>query len=186
MTGRLLVSIAVATLLASQSATGQQAVGKKEELIRELIIVTELKNNAGKIVDSILAELDRQYPQMIEKLLDAEPGLTPAERDRLKSVMKESHERFSQTFRDRLAERVDIGHVVEEIVYSLYDKYFSEEEIGDLITFYRTPTGKKTLSVVPQLLTESMRLAGDRMLPVISGLITEIVAEEKERLKRIK
>ena len=37
-----------------------------------------------------------------------------------------------------------------------YDKYFSDDELHQLMAFYETPLGKKTITVMPQLMTELM------------------------------
>jgi hypothetical protein len=42
------------------------------------------------------------------------------------------------------------------ITVSLYDKYFTNEEIVGLIRFYETPLGQKATSVLPTLVQESM------------------------------
>lgn len=43
-----------------------------------------------------------------------------------------------------------------EVIIPLYDKYFTEAELKEMIKFYQTPVGKKTIQVMPQLLQESM------------------------------
>jgi hypothetical protein len=52
------------------------------------------------------------------------------------------------------------GGLIDQII-PIYDKYFTHQEILDLLTFYATPTGKKTISVLPIVLNESM-MAGQR------------------------
>ena len=42
------------------------------------------------------------------------------------------------------------------ITISLYDKYFTNEEIVGLVKFYETPLGQKATSVLPTLVQESM------------------------------
>lgn len=51
------------------------------------------------------------------------------------------------------------GEELINLVLPIYDKYYSEEEIDQLIAFYNTPIGKKTVAVLPQITQESM-LAG--------------------------
>ncbi|NRB08638.1 MAG: DUF2059 domain-containing protein [Richelia sp.] len=41
---------------------------------------------------------------------------------------------------------------------ALYSKDFTNEEIKGLIAFYETPLGRKTISVMPKLLQESILL----------------------------
>jgi len=49
------------------------------------------------------------------------------------------------------------GKVIEMVI-PIYNRYFTEEEINALIAFYETPVGKKTISVMPQILSESMQV----------------------------
>jgi hypothetical protein len=45
---------------------------------------------------------------------------------------------------------------VEALVFPIYDKHFTDDEIIALIAFYESPLGKKTTSVLPQILSESL------------------------------
>jgi hypothetical protein len=52
--------------------------------------------------------------------------------------------------------------VVEEMyaeAAGLYARYFTPQEMDQLAAFYRSPTGQKTLNVMPQLTAESMKMA---------------------------
>jgi uncharacterized protein len=180
--------VVISFLLVWPLATAAQepTTMKKQELIRELLVVTDANNSATKIIDSIIGEMNRQYPQMVERLADADASLTPAQRQKAKRVLSANHAQYSKQLLERIKQSVDIGQVVEGISSSLYDKYFTEEEIKDLITFYKTSTGKKTLSVMPQYFAESIQRTGEKLLPILTTIITEMAAEEKERIKRIK
>ena len=43
----------------------------------------------------------------------------------------------------------------------VYDKYLTHDEIKGLIRFYETPLGQKTLSVLPQIVSE-MQESGNK------------------------
>jgi hypothetical protein len=49
-----------------------------------------------------------------------------------------------------------------EALIPIYDKYFTREDIDAMISFYRTPVGKKMASVQPKLMQESMAV-GEEM-----------------------
>ena len=38
----------------------------------------------------------------------------------------------------------------------IYDKYYTEEEINQIIAFYNSPVGKKMISTMPLVMQESM------------------------------
>lgn len=55
---------------------------------------------------------------------------------------------------------------------ALYAKYFSSAELKDLLAFYRTETGKKTLSVMPSLMGEIMERTMTRMPDMMERIKT--------------
>jgi len=70
---------------------------------------------------------------------------------------------------------------MENVYYPLYDKYFTEEDLQAMIDFYKTPTGKKTISVMPQLLQESMQRVSQIIQPEATRIFKEIFEQEIER-----
>jgi len=40
----------------------------------------------------------------------------------------------------------------------IYDKYYTEEDLEDLVKFYKSPIGKKVTSIMPQMMNESMEI----------------------------
>ncbi len=63
----------------------------------------------------------------------------------------------------------------------LYDKYYTHDEIRDMIAFYNTPTGKKTIKVAPALSQDAMQIGaqwGAELAPLIEkGLIEKGIIE---------
>jgi len=63
-----------------------------------------------------------------------------------------------------------------EMLVPVYDKYYSTEELKQLLQFYQTPIGKKSLEVMPKVLAESENagrkwgetLGQDTMLEVLA------------------
>jgi hypothetical protein len=52
------------------------------------------------------------------------------------------------------------GELIDQVI-PVYDKHFTHQEILELLAFYQTPIGKKTILVLPKVTNESM-LAGQR------------------------
>jgi hypothetical protein len=46
---------------------------------------------------------------------------------------------------------------------ALYARYFSTQELRDMLAFYKTPTGLKSLQVMPQLTTEVFKMVMSKM-----------------------
>lgn len=173
-------------LIAEKSFAQQDLAPEKKALIKELLIVTDAEKNTSKVVDSMLTAMEEQYPLIIKQIEQSlGTGLTPAQRDKIRAEVPD-FTTFSQTFRQRIQQRINFGEFVEQISYPLYNKHFTETELKDLITFYKSSTGKKTLSVMPELLRDSVQKSGEILIPKLNILIQEIIEEEIKKMKNKK
>ncbi|MBI3323976.1 MAG: DUF2059 domain-containing protein [Candidatus Omnitrophica bacterium] len=151
----------------------------KRTLVLELLQVTDAKNMASTISEAMLQQIERSYPQLVAQLL---PDVRNTDQEVLRQRLVESRARFSKRFRELYLQRIDLGQTIQEVYVPLYAKYFSEQELKDLINFYRSPSGKKALSVMPNLLRESMQRSSQLLNPKIMDIVKEIIEEEKPRL----
>ena len=85
-----------------------------------------------------------------------------------------AHEELESIMREEMAKMLD--HFVP-----LYAKYFTHDEIRSLIEFYESPIGKKTISVLPQLMQDAMTFGqkwGEAMGPDVTARFTRRLQEE--------
>jgi len=75
----------------------------------------------------------------------------------------------------------DLQPIMVEETVKIYDRHFSEAELEDILAFYRTPTGMKSIRALPQIFQESVafaqRLSQDMLkitLPRIEARIKEL------------
>lgn len=45
---------------------------------------------------------------------------------------------------------------IENMIIPIYEKHYTESDIDQLIAFYNSPIGKKTITTMPQVMQESM------------------------------
>lgn len=62
-------------------------------------------------------------------------------------------------------ERIQVQYVsgVMADAPAIYARHFSAQELRDMLAFYKSPTGQKTLQVMPQLTTEVFQMVVERM-----------------------
>jgi hypothetical protein len=178
------IGVVLVTALSFSAARAQEPARTKSELIKELMVVMELGANSANVLDAMTESLSEEYPRIIESIVEADSTLTPEMRQRIRDEKGESYARFMKAFRERVKQRIDFAKFTEEITTSLYDKYFTEGEIKDLIAFYKTATGKKSLKIMPQLLQDSIRVSSDKLTPIVTDLVKELIEEEAKTLKR--
>jgi len=160
---------------------------EKQALIRELIEVTGSKKISEEFLNTMFDQMQKTMPEIVWEGLSEITEITelsPAEQQRLREEITESAQRTSQRFRQLLMQRLDYAQMVGEISVSLYVKYFSEDELKDLIAFYKSTTGRHTLAIMPKLFAESMAKSQERVLPIIKDVMHEISSDEKMKFQK--
>jgi hypothetical protein len=167
----------------SHAAFSQQSISEsKEKLISEVISVTKLNDQFGKMMDAMLAEMDRSYPISFKAAVDADTNLTPEQKKSLKETVSIRYLSFSKRFRERIANAIDYPAYIREAVYPLYDRFYSEAELRDLIAFYRTTTGQKLVETMPELLAASTKASNEILVPKLIPIIQQLLQEDLESL----
>ena len=54
----------------------------------------------------------------------------------------------------------DINGIIQQLV-PVYDKYYSPEELREIIAFYKTPAGQKMIEVTPKIMSEFLQASVD-------------------------
>ena len=128
------------------------AYAGKEEKIQEIIDLFNL--------DALSNEMDKQIIDPIECSF----VLNITERANVKKQLKEI---------------LDVKDIVTRLGKDFYNKNFTEAEIDDVLAFYKTPTGKKTISLLPQL----GQYINKEMIPYMqkTGPKLEAFAQELQR-----
>ena len=57
--------------------------------------------------------------------------------------------------KDFYKELFNVDEIVERLV-PLYDKYYTEKELWDIVQFYESPAGQKALEVTPKIMKETI------------------------------
>jgi hypothetical protein len=156
---------------------------EKKKLITELITLTKAGAQVLEITDTMLESMERTYPQVIKQSLSNYDQLSPAQQDKISARLNKSYQTFSKKFRDQLPKAIDYDQYVNDTVYPLYDKYFTEKELSDLVAFYKTETGQKIVTTMPRLVGESTRLSEKLLVPKLLKLVDKLMQEEIEEFE---
>ncbi len=174
------VTIVLVFIVAANNFTqAQNSISpEKRKLIAELITLTKADTQVVEITDTMLESMEKTYPLIIKQTLAGNGQLDKIEQDKLAARMISSFQSFSKKFRERLPKEINYGQFIKDAVYPLYDKYFTEKELADLVAFYKTETGQKIVSTMPKLFAESTAMSEKFLLPKVLELVDKIVKEE--------
>jgi uncharacterized protein len=148
-------------------ATEPNPSPRQRALIEKLFKATNVDRMSNSIVDSMYAQIEKQFLQGAEA-----KGNDPDD-------IAEAKEMFT-LFREH-CRSIDLGGLLHESNVRIYAKYFTEGEIADLAAFYESPTGKKAIEVLPQLMADGMKAGNDILTPKFVEAITQVIEEQEKR-----
>jgi hypothetical protein len=146
----------------------------KRSLIKELLEITKASKSANQVIDVMVRS---ELPKLVSAILKNVPSLD-SDRPEVQKQFNDFVSRMAVKYRDRVLKKIDLKQLVEEVSYPVYDQYFTESELRDIIGFYKSSTGKKAISVLPQITVDSISRTNDILLPKLSSIMTEILTEE--------
>jgi len=154
---------------------------EKRELIRELLELTGGAKSVDVMMEAIIAQQEKDLPNLFEQLTSPTDNLTREERAELDRQIKESGLRTIRRMRE-LFQRINYGQMVGDLAAPVFDKHFSETELREWIAFYKSPVGKKSIELMPVMMTEMMARVSESLLPKIQVEMNKIIADETKQL----
>jgi uncharacterized protein len=156
---------------------------EKRALIKELYLATRADKLAESFTNMILTQMERDLPNMVSDSPEMK-DIGNKDRQQSQAAIVESSARVLRRFKELMPERINFTEVMEQMFYPIYDKYFTEPELMDLVTFYKSPTGQKSIGVMPQLMLDAMQRSSQALNAKVMDLVTEVLQEEKRNIQR--
>ncbi|HMS10547.1 MAG TPA: DUF2059 domain-containing protein, partial [Pyrinomonadaceae bacterium] len=181
---RFLILTPIVAVLAFLPVSGlAQTSETKRKLIAELIEVTGVLNNIEGEFRKGIDEQKRAMDGLLPDDLILSDNLTETEkRERQEKAIAERNRLFDMMI-DRVEKEIDFKGFVERSLYKVYDKHYTEQDLSELIAFYRTPIGKKVVAVSPLIESETMNAFVSELMPQMLKIIKEIMEIEMKDLK---
>ena len=148
-------------------ATEPNPSARQRELGLKLLNAMNMNRAGLGVMDAFFAQIEKQF-------LDAAEAKGNRPQD-----IAEAKETFA-AFREKSA-KIDFAGLMQEAYIRIYSKYFTENELEDLIAFYSTPSGKKSMEVMPDLFREGMEAGARELSPKIEQLLAEVTAEQEKK-----
>jgi hypothetical protein len=165
-------------------ALGQSSISdEKRKLIAQLLLVNKTEENSLKATDALMEMLESIYPATVKSALEKMTDPSDKEREDMEKTAVGHQLAVSRKMRARLPEVINIKQLLEEIYYPLYDKYYTESELKDLIVFYSSPTGKKVIENMTPFFVEAMKSSQEKLYPKILKLNDDVIKEELNEVR---
>jgi len=169
-----------------QPSEPQGISAEKRALAKELSEEMGLKNKASELLATLDKEMSKEVIEMSWQMLSAMPEmktLTDAEREELHKQLREDSAKSYTRFTEALNRRIDYGQLIEDVSVTVYAKYFTDKELKDLIAFYGSDTGKRSMEVMPSLMADSMSEASRQLTPIMTDVMRDLATDDTTRFR---
>lgn len=164
---RLLPAALILFIAIPVLATEPNPSARQRQLVEKLLEVM-------KIDDTVRGTIDAMYAQMEKQFLESAAANGTDE-----DSLAEAKDTF-RSFREK-ASKLNLSGEMREAYIRMYSKYFSEKELADLIAFYDSPTGRKTMDVLPQMMQESMQAGVQHLSPLLTEAMQAALEEQEQK-----
>jgi len=131
------------------------------------------ENSHKKVAEELLRVMKMEVllNETIEKMLQLELSRNPALQPYKNTLIK-----FFEKYMSAKSLKQDF--------ITLYVATFTEKELQDLVSFYKTPTGQKALKLTPELTAKGAAIGQKRIQSNIEEL-KQMIAEEAQRIQQL-
>jgi hypothetical protein len=154
--------------------TAEESHSRKRDLVRELMKVLDAKLLTQSMMDAMFGRDDT--PRNAEALAHLPPEQRKIVEDRLAERSKEQQE-----FRDQLFARIDYATFAEKTYAPVIDATFTEEQLENTISFFRTPEGRKVERVFFEMMSGMTRNAS-LLSDTIAAVSKDVDAAREEKM----
>ncbi len=152
--------IFVVLMLVSFSAGASEESKRKQ--LEELMSLMDMHSMVNQMYSQFEVQLKNMSAQM---------GIQASDQ----AIVDKYYEKMIQLFKKEVNwDKMKPG------IIDIYAKHFTEKEIADMITFYKTDSGKSALAKLPMVTQESMQLSTQLVQPIIPEIqkLSQAMAEE--------
>ena len=136
----------------------------KQENIKEMLKLMQVEQMISKSYEGMIP--------MIQKQMESQVGASMTEKK------KENQRKVLTKVMDLSKEMAT--DLINNEAPGIYDRNFTEDEIKELMTFYKSPIGKKSIELMPNIQKELMGVMLSKYLPNFQMKVKALMDEAKE------
>lgn len=142
-------------------AVADERPAKSAQLVQELLELTAARQQYQQMLMGMAQSIQGGFTLGLAKALKDRP-LDQASKAKAKTILDRHHQEFIRALQAELQQTLSWDKMVKEIYGPVYTKHFSDAELGDILAFYQSKTGRKFASKGPDLLKDVNKRVNDQ------------------------
>lgn len=154
-----------------------------DDKLKELFSLTGISTSYTNIHGYILQQIQASYFQAANQDIDA-TGLTDEQKKEVSAIVDERFKQIVSDYESMVKGELPFDKAETEIYIPLFREVYTEEEVDQLIVFYKSPVGKKSLETTTGILDKASEKISDRFKPKIKEFADTKITENVELVKK--
>ena len=174
----VLVTSPLSSVRAEDAKSGDET--EKAAVVKELLDASRVTRNAQMGFNMVMDQELKGLNAGLANAIDQDSKLTKEEKVSKKQELTAKIDKRLQRFKQLSEEKIQLPRLTTDVYVKLYEKYFSLQELKDMVAWYKSPTGQHTLDVLPQLSAEAMQMINANLMPKMRDVSQQLELEEKD------
>ena len=150
--------------------------------VKELLDAMNFKQMMSQMSGPMLQQMSQMFDQMIEAT-PSSSKLSPEQKAAARKAAQESSAKSLKATTE-LYNDPKVIEAFEDIMARAYAKNFTTAEIKATTAFYTSPAGKKALTIMPQMMQETMPEIMAVIAPRMSAIMESATKEVASQIKK--
>ena len=146
------------------------------EKLNELFELTGVRNYYVNLNNILINQMQSGYFQAADQTIDS-TGFTEEQKKQAGEILRNRFGGMVRNYQEFVQKSMSYDKVTREVYIPLYKEIYSEREIDELLKFYKSPIGKKTIEVSKSISEQSSKRSADRYDALIVDFIEKQVRE---------
>ena len=177
------MSCAITTNDITHNSTVPEQNLETEELVHEFLVVTGSKKNQEKLFSIMSEQMKKTFEHSINRMIVNRPSLSSMDKADAIMLTNKAVNNFVTRYRKEIKELMPYSELEKTIYAPILTEHFSYEEFKKMISFYKSPIGKKYIELMPLIMEQSMAKTNELYFSKIANLSETIAKEEMENIK---
>jgi len=173
------IFLAIALLLASFTAMADSY----DDDLKKLFELTGVKNDYAGLNIVIINQMQAGFFQAADQNIDAKT-LTEDQKKQVGEMLKARFGEMVKGYQSYISEKMPYETVEAEVYMPLYKETYSHDEVKELVTFYDSPVGKKTIEFSQNIPEQAAKKSAEKYDSIISDYVKLSINENIALVKK--
>lgn len=172
------ILLAIAVLFTSTAHAGAY-----EDNLKKLFQITGVANNYLALNTQVINQMQAGYLRAAEKNIDS-TGFSDAQKKQAGEILKKRFGSMVKDYESHIKLTMPYDKVVDEIYLPLYKQTYTPTDVQELLIFYQSPLGKKTLEFARTASDKISKATADSYEKVIFDFVKKEIDDNIAIVKR--